>query len=286
MKSLRNWLVLLFVVFIWGSNWPIMKTALTFVGPLSLSIQRAAVSFLVLLPFVLIARKGLPKDRGTITKLLILGLINIVAVVPQYVALLYLSSGISAVLNYTQPLFVFCLSIIFLQGRTSTVRLVGSLIGFFGVAVLSLGEVKSFGEIAWFAIILLITGAFFWAVTIVYYKKNLTHVDPTSINALQQAMSVIFVTPLALQLEGPSLPLSSSYALMILYLALFGSVIAQNLWLWLLKEEDVTVVASSTFLIPLIAVFLGWLVLGERLTAIPILGMILILTGIYLVHRP
>jgi drug/metabolite transporter (DMT)-like permease len=45
-------------------------------------------------------------------------------------------------------------------------------------------------------------------------------------------------------------------------------------------------VASSSFLIPLIAVVLGWLVLGERLSMVPIVGMILILSGIYLVHRP
>jgi len=286
LKNLRNWLVLVFVVFIWGSNWPIMKTSLTFVGPLSFAVQRATVSFLALLPFVFIARKGLPRDRSTITNLLILALANIVAVVPQYIALLYETSGISAVLNYTQPLFVFCLSVLFLGGKPSRVRLVGSLTGFLGVAVLSLGEVRSFGEIAWYAIALLITGAFFWAVTIVYYKKKLTHVNPTSINALQQAMSVIVVTPIALRIEGPSLPLSLSYALMLLYLAVFGSAIAQNLWLWLLKEEDVTVVASSSFLIPLIAVVLGWLILGERLTIVPIVGMILILSGIYLVHRP
>jgi drug/metabolite transporter (DMT)-like permease len=73
---------------------------------------------------------------------------------------------------------------------------------------------------------------------------------------------------------------------MLLYLAVFGSAIAQNLWLWLLKEEDVTVVASSSFLIPVIAVVLGWLVLAERLTLAPIVGIVLILTGTYLVHRP
>jgi len=263
-----------------------MKTSLTFVGPLSLAVQRAAVSFLALLPFVIIARKGLPRDRTTITNLMILALANIVAAVPQYIALLYETSGISAVLNYTQPLFVFCLSVLFLGSKPSRVRLVGSLTGFLGVAVLSLGEVRSFGEIAWYAIALLITGAFFWAVTIVYYKKKLTHVHPTSINALQQAMSIIVVTPIALRIEGPSLPLSLPYVLMLLYLAVFGSAIAQNLWLWLLKEEDVTVVASSSFLIPLIAVVLGWLVLGERLTITPIIGMILILSGIYLVHQP
>ena len=286
MKSLRNWLVLVFVVFVWGSNWPIMKTSLTFVGPLSLAVQRATVSFLALLPFVINARKRLPRDRGTITNLLILALANIVAIVPQYIALLYETSGISAVLNYTQPLFVFLLSILFLNSKPSRVSLAGGLTGFLGVAVLSLGETRSFGEIAWYPIALLITGAFFWAVTIVYYKKKLTHVDPTSINALQQVMSIIVVTPIALRTEGPSLPLSLSYALMLLYLAVFGSAIAQNLWFWLLKEEDVTVVASSTFLIPLIAVVLGWLILGERLTMAPIIGIILILSGIYLVHQP
>jgi drug/metabolite transporter (DMT)-like permease len=72
------------------------------------------------------------------------------------------------------------------------------------------------------------------------------------------------------------------YVMMILYMSIFASGIAMALWLHLLREEDVTVLSSSSFLVPMVAVFLGWLLLAEDIQPRALLGMGLILTGLYL----
>jgi drug/metabolite transporter (DMT)-like permease len=72
---------------------------------------------------------------------------------------------------------------------------------------------------------------------------------------------------------------------MILYLSVFGSGITVWVWLRLVREEDVTVLSLSTFLIPMIAVFLGWLLLAESIRPVSLLGMGMILTGLYLTNR-
>jgi len=57
------------------------------------------------------------------------------------------------------------------------------------------------------------------------------------------------------------------------------------LWMYLVREEDVTVLALSTFLIPMIAVFMGWLLLAENVQPVSLLGMGMILAGLYLINR-
>jgi drug/metabolite transporter (DMT)-like permease len=93
------------------------------------------------------------------------------------------------------------------------------------------------------------------------------------------------VTPLALGVESFSFPLTQPYLMMILYLSIFGSGITVFVWLFLIREEDVTVLSLSSFLIPMVAVFLGWLLLSESIQPISILGMAMILTGLYLINR-
>jgi drug/metabolite transporter (DMT)-like permease len=85
------------------------------------------------------------------------------------------------------------------------------------------------------------------------------------------------VVPLALGVEGFLFPLAQSYLMTVLYLGIFNSGIAVFLWLFLIRDEDVTVLSLSSFLIPMFAVFLGWLLLGESIQPISLLdvGMIL-----------
>jgi drug/metabolite transporter (DMT)-like permease len=70
-----------------------------------------------------------------------------------------------------------------------------------------------------------------------------------------------------------------------MYLGIFNSGIAVFLWLFMIRDEDVTVLALSCFLIPMVAVFLGWLFLAENIQPISFLGIGMILTGLYLTNR-
>ena len=72
--------------------------------------------------------------------------------------------------------------------------------------------------------------------------------------------------------------------MMILYLSVFGSGLTVFLWLYLVREEDVTVLSLSSFLIPMIAVFLGWLLLSESIQPISLIGIAMIITALYLTN--
>lgn len=285
LKRARNWILFLFVVFVWSSGWSVMKVSLNYVGPLNFALQRFALSALALSPLLIYVRRRIRIDKRAALKLLLLGAVNTSAIVPMYWGLIYETSGIGAILTYTQPLFVFSLCVLFLRSEAKPVRLLGAFVGFSGVIVLSIGRAGSIQVSANIGDVLLLLGAFLWAVAVVYYKKSLSNVDAVVTTVIQQTLGVVIVAPLALSVEGFSFPLMQPYLMMILYLAIFGSGITVCLWLYLIREEDVTVLSLSSFLIPMVAVFLGWLLLAESIRPISILGMAMILTGLYLTNR-
>jgi drug/metabolite transporter (DMT)-like permease len=285
LKHSKNWVLFLFVVFVWSSGWSVMKVALTYIGPLNFALQRFVLSAIVLSPLLVHMRKKIRIEKGALPRLLVLAAVNTSSIIPLYWGLVYEASGIGAILTYTQPLFVFCLCVLFLRLEAKPVRLLGALVGFSGVIVLSVERAGSVQASANIGDVLLLLGAFLWAVAIVYYKKSLSDVDPVLASVIQQALGAVIIIPLALGLEGFSFPLAPSYLTMVLYLGIFNSGIAVFLWLLMIREEDVTVLALSCFLIPMFAVFIGWLFLAENFQPISFVGMGMILVGLYLTNK-
>lgn len=285
LKGIRNWLLFLFLVLIWGSSWPVMKSGLSYVSPLNLTFHRFLLGSLVLSPLLIFLRKNIPRDKETLLKLLLLGIIYAFQIASINMGLAYEKSGVSAMITYTQPLFVFCLAVPFLREKTETSKILGVLIGFCGVAALSVRNLSSFESFSQFGFLLII-GAFLWALTTVYYKKLLTHVDPLVSSVMQLVVGTGLLVFLSSTVEGLSFPFVRSYMLAILYVSIFTTATGLILWIFLLREEDATVLSSSSFIIPIVALFFGWLLLGECIELRSILGIVLIITGVYLVNRP
>jgi drug/metabolite transporter (DMT)-like permease len=218
----------------------------------------------------------------TLGKLLLLCIINALGVTITNVGLMGESSGIGAVLTYTQPLFVFCLAVPFLNEKLKIVKLAGTAIGFVGVVFLFMGSINS---LTFASSMLTIIGAIFWAVTAIYYKRFLGHLDPLVTNFFQWAFGIIPLTAINLYIGNFVFSNEATYLLMTLYTAIGSASIGWTLWYYLLEKEDATVVSGSIFIVPLIALFFGWLFLGENINAESILGSALVLLGILLVNK-
>lgn len=284
LKRLRNWFIFLLIVLIWGSNWSVMKKGLEFVGPLNLVFHRLLFSFLALTPFLIFLREKVPRDRGTLSRLLLLGLITGLGITSTNIGLVYEKSGIGAILTYTQPLFVFCLAVPFLKEKCKPTKVLGILVGFFGVLLLSIKSGFSFSRFSYSSIILIL-GAFLWAVTIVYYKKFLSHVNPVVTNIFQLAVGVALLSGLIMSLDVFSFPVDDTYIFLILYMSLGSTSLAMTLWVFLLRDEEATILSTSSFIIPMVALIFGWFFLEERFELISLLGFLLIMLGVYLVNK-
>ena len=66
----------------------------------------------------------------------------------------------------------------------------------------------------------------------------------------------------------------------ILYLAFFGTIVTFTIYYWLLQRMNVVILSLSSFITPIIAIFLGWMILGEELSQRVLFGSLLVLIGI------
>ncbi|MEO0252417.1 MAG: DMT family transporter, partial [candidate division WOR-3 bacterium] len=280
----RNWVLFTLMVLIWGSNWVVMKVGLRFVSPLNLVMQRLLLASIALLPVIVWRQKSLPRDRFTWLKLVMLSLINATSMISTNIGLLNEASGLSSLITYTQPLFVFCLAVPFLGEKISATRILGVVSGFLGVAALYAARLRTQINIS-SPFLFLILGAFFWAITVIYYKKFLNYVDPAIVNMVQFPIGAILLLSIASTLEGLTFSDNMLYILSILYMSVLGSALASTIWLTLMREEETTVVSTSSLIVPAIALIFGLVFLGEVIEQISLLGFALILIGIYLVNK-
>jgi len=280
----KSWLLFALMVIIWGFNWVVMKVGLRFVGPLNLVMQRLMLASMVFLPILLLRRRILPRDRLTWFKLVILSLINAASMICTNIGLVAEASGLSSLLTYTQPLFVFCLAVPFLGEEVSITRMLGVFTGFMGMVVLYAGRLRYQKGLS-VSFLLLILGALFWAIATVYYKKSLNYVDPAIVNIVQFPIGALFLLPAASGLEGLTFSIDGSYILYLLYMSVLASAVGSTIWFILLRNEDATVLSTSSLAVPAIALIFGGIFLGEKIENISFLGLILIFIGTYLVNR-
>jgi len=283
LKRLRNWLLFAIVVLLWSSNWPIMKSGLDYVDPVNFVLHRFAISTLVLAPLLAVQWKKVPKNRRDLMALFLLGVIGSAGIVATTIGLVYEKSGIGATLTYSQPLFVFCMAVPFLGEKVNASRLLGVLVGFLGVVVLSMKEVAFEGLT--FSVLLLLAGAFLWGVTVIYYKRFLGHIDPIVTNIVQLGVGSLLLGVVDAVSGRFFWPLSMAYLSIVLYASIGASSIGLTLWLFLLRDEDATVLSSSSMAVPLVSFLFGWMLLQETVEPRSILGAVLIVVGVYLVNR-
>ena len=284
----RNWLLFLCSALLWGSSWSVVKVALGYVTPLIFSFHQSLIVTIVLVPFVFLTQKQLPWNPNTLLHLFVYGLINGVNVVVSNTGLVGESSGISAMLTFTQPLLVFILSVVFLHETIKVGKLIGVLLGLIGVSILSIRPDVQFYDISPFSL-LLVCGAFLWASSTIYFKKFLVQVDVIVTTALQFTIGSGMLGLLSVLVDG-TVPLDfmlddSLYVGLLLYNALAVSVFGTVIWLFLLRRETATNLSTYGFIIPVIALIVGWAVLGEALNLQSLLGSCLILGSMYTVQR-
>ncbi len=272
------------MVLLWGSNWAVMKTGLKIVDPLNFVMQRLFISSFVLMLLMLYFKAKVPRDKKTWLFLLGLAIINVISMALTNAGLVYETAGIGSVLTYTQPLFVFGLAVFFLGEGISIKRIVGVILGFLGVVLLYVGRNSSNSFLS-YPVLLLLSGAFLWGVTMVYYKKFLSHVDPIVTNLFVFLMGAIFLSAVTFGTEEFSFSPTVNYVSALLYNAIAASAVGWTLWVFLIKEEDTTVVAASSLIVPLVAFVFGWLLLNETLEPESFIGLALILVGVYLVNQ-
>jgi drug/metabolite transporter (DMT)-like permease len=194
----------------------------------------------------------------------------------------YVSSGLASILFSSFPFFVAVFSRISMPSeKINHYSLVGIILGFIGIMVIFSNDLSFSMNMNLYGMIAIVLSSMMQAWIVVLIKKRGKHLNPLSMNFIPIAMAGIILTCFGFLFEKTnSIKFDSKAIISIAFLAIFGTVIAFTTYYWLLKRMDVVILSLSSFITPIIAVVLGWIILNEILNERTIAGSLLVLIGI------
>jgi drug/metabolite transporter (DMT)-like permease len=278
--------------FIWGSTWLAIKIGLEFLPPFLFAGIRFAAATASLLILTRILHARIPRDRSSWVVMLFLGVFQIgLPYGLVFWAEQYVSSGLAAVLFATMPFFVVIFAHILVEEKLTRLKALGVIASFIGLILifwkdLSIAQgwtanAQLYGSLA------VVGSAVSGALANVVGKQHAEEIDPASNVLIQALTGGIMLTSLGLITErNTALNFTLTSVLAILYLGIVGSALAFVGLYWLLTKTTATNVSLVTFITPILALVLGWLVLQEVPGPSVGLGAVLILAGVYLTVKP
>jgi drug/metabolite transporter (DMT)-like permease len=199
-------------------------------------------------------------------------------------------SGLASLLIAIEPIFVFLLSSAAARvWRLNGMLLAGILIGLAGVGVLVGGTASETGGNITLGCIAVLVGAFSWSVGIIYSRRSHLSGSPLLLSALSLlsgSVMLLLVGALTGEAKGFSIAQVRPRSWVALaYLILFGSVVAFTAYNWLLEHFSPTLVATHTYINPVVAVLLGWAYGGETLSLRVGMAAAMVVCAVVLVDR-
>jgi len=267
---------------IWGSTWLAIKVGLAGVPPFLAAGLRFLLSAIVVGAILAARRKPIVLTRADRICVLSLGLLIFwLDYAAVYWAEQYISSGLTAVLFSTMPLMTALLSAFWTRSEVLTSRKVtGILVGVVGTVLLFWPQ-ERLGTMQVLGMVSTLVGSFCAAVNLVTMKKHGRASDPFVLNFLGMGLGAACLLLMSAMLEPwASVTWTPKNLLAIVYLALFGSVVAFSAYYSLIKRTEATIVSMTTLIIPIVALALGRVFLDERVTTTAVYGIVTILAGV------
>jgi len=277
--------MLLSLSLLWGGSFFFVEIIISEIPPLTVVLLRVALAAVALWLFAFFVGLRPPETIGAWTAFLVMGLLN--NVVPFTLIAwgqTHIASGLASILNATTPLFtVIVAGLILVDERTTPKKLVGVIVGFAGV-ILMIGpsSLSGLGTDV-LAQIAVLGAALSYAFAGVFGRRfKAMGIDPVVTAAGQVTASSLVLAPIAIyidqpfSLEVPGVGIIAS----IIGLAILSTAVAYILYFQILASAGATNLLLVTFLIPVSAIILGSLVLGESLELIHFIGMAFIGLGL------
>jgi drug/metabolite transporter (DMT)-like permease len=282
-------LAFLSIYLIWGSTYLAIRYAVATIPPLYTAGVRHLTAGLILL--VWCAIKGLQPTAAQLRASVVIGaLFFLIGHGTVHWAEKVVPSGLAALLIAIEPIFVFALSeAADRRWRMNRTLLAGVVLGLAGVALLFGKDILSSAPGMTIGAIAILIGAISWSGGIVYSRRSHLSGNPlllSTYSLLSGAILLLMAGTIFGEWRGFSLSAVSNRSWAALaYLILFGSVVAFTAYNWLLEHYSPTLVATHTYINPIVAVLLGWLFAGEAVTLNVGLAAAMVIAAIILVDR-
>lgn len=260
---------------VWGSTYVVTTQLLPPGYPLTVAMLRALPAGLLLLLLV----RQLPTGHWW-WRVVVLGTLNIAFFLTMlFIAAYRLPGGVAATIGAIQPLIVIFLTRAVLGTPVRLAAIAAALAGLGGVMLLLIAPrsvvLDPVGIAAGFA------GALSLALGTVMSRRWQPPVSTLTFTAWQLTVGGLLLVPVALWVEPPLPALSPGNIAGLAYLTLIGAALTYMLWFRGIARLGPSAVASLLFLSPLTAVVLGWGLLGQSLTVLQLIGMVLVVGSVW-----
>jgi drug/metabolite transporter (DMT)-like permease len=277
------------IYLIWGSTYLAIWYAVASIPPLYTAGFRHLTAGTLLLLWAL--AKGQRPSWAQIRASVVIGfLFFLVGHGTLHWAETQVPSGLASLLIASEPIWVFLIACAAeKRWRMNPVLASGVILGLAGVALLLGRDVWSKGSGVFLGAVACLVGAISWSAGIIYSRRSHLFGSPLLLSALSLlagSVMLLAVGTLFGEYRGFSFHAVTQRSwLGLAYLIVFGSVIAFTAYNWLLEHYSPTLVATHTYVNPIVAVVLGWWLAGEHVSFNVALSAAMVVAAVFLVDR-
>lgn len=263
-----------------------MKEGLKELTAYQVAAIRMLSAGIVLLPF---AVKGFRTvERKSLKYIILTGLIgSFIPAILFCIAQTKIDSALAGMLNALTPLFVIVVGVLFFKSKTHWQKILGVIIGFGGMILLFLSQKNDGQNNHWFYAFLILLATICYGLNVNILNRYLKHISSIQIAAIA---FVSLIVPSLILLVADEF-FNHSFTVSVLkatgagaLLGIFGTAIASILFYMLMKRAGALFASMVTYGVPFVAVFWG-VMAGESVTTLQILGLLIILSGVYLANK-
>ncbi len=293
MKKYRRYLPLLAFILlslIWSSTWMVLKLGLRTTPPFLAAALRFFFAFLLLNLVMIFYR--IPYPRGIRIHGYFFGfsLANFTGGYAfVYWGQQFIPSGLGSILFSVMPFYVMILSIWFLPQETiNWKKSLGIMLGFAGLVIIFWERIRFAGvdHLVILGMLAVALAPLFSSAGTIMGKRARQTMDPLALVTFPMFYASVMLSILSLIFEGEMYAVWNLSAIFsLVYLATAGTAIAFSLYFWMLKNTSAVLMSMITLITPPLALIWGALLLNEPVTPFLLIGMVLILGGIFLVRQ-
>jgi drug/metabolite transporter (DMT)-like permease len=280
-----GWMLIAILSILWGGSFVMIEIGLRSYPPLTLVFARVALAVPPMLLAMRLMGERLPRDSRSWVLLTVVGALNCALPFSLFFwGQQYLDSGYASILNATTPLWgVIAAHFLTSDEKATPTRILGALVGMAGIVVMvGPAAMKGLSDNLLAQIACLVSTTFYSFAAIYGRRLSQSALTPISVATGQTITASLIMLPIMLMVDQPwSMAMPRLDATMAaLMLALISTALAYTLYFRLIDRSGASNAQLVAFLIPVFAVFLGSLMLNEKLTSGQAGGAVLIAAGL------
>ncbi len=288
-KDLTAYFALAAICLIWGTTYLALRIGVLHFPPFLFIGIRQTVAGILLVGFLLISGKSVWPGKDHLIRQAIGGFFMITlgnGLVAW--AEVTIPSGVAAIICTLMPMWVIMTNLATNSEEKITWPIaLGSILGLGGVLLIFSEYLSDLTNPVYrVGIFMTFIATVSWAACSVWMKKSNTNNDPFLNAGMQMFFGGLLSFPISFAIDDLSfISWSAEAGYALVYLIIFGSLIAYACYTYALRNLPMTIVSLYAYINPIVAVFLGWLVLDEKLNTKIWIAILITILGVYVVNR-